>query len=77
LPERPADLNITPQAQADMNLKNLPLLLIVAAVLAVSGCTAMDEVGSDVATKFDEGITGQGRLVSPNQTADSFGSYYD
>lgn len=37
----------------------------------------MEEVGSDVTTKFDEGIAGQGRLVAPNQTADSFGSYYD
>lgn len=65
------------QTKADMNYKNLFLMFAAAVVLAVSGCTAMDEVGSDVATKFDEGITGQGRLVSPNQTGDSFGSYYD
>lgn len=57
---------------------NIALSLIcVAVLLAFSGCAAMQEVGSDVTTKFDEGITGQGRLTSPNQTADSFGSYYD
>ena len=60
-----------------MNLKNLFLVFAAAVVFVASGCTAMDEVGSDVANKFDEGITGQGRLVSPNQTGDSFGSYYD
>lgn len=65
------------QSKADMNFKNLFLMFTAAVVLAASGCTAMDEVGSDVTTKFDEGITGQGRLISPNQTADSFGSYYD
>ena len=63
--------------KADMKYKNLFLLFATAVVLAVSGCTAMEEVGSDVTTKFDEGITGQGRLTAPNQTADSFGSYYD
>lgn len=60
-----------------MNCKYLFPLFAAAVVLAVSACTAMEEVGSDVTTKFDEGITGQGRLTAPNQTADSFGSYYD
>lgn len=58
-----------------MNLRNIFLLFLAAVLLP--GCTAMEEVGSDVTRKFDEGITGQGRLISPNQTADSFGSYYD
>ena len=65
------------QTKADMNWKNFLFLCAAAVAFAASGCTAMDEVGSDVATKFDEGITGQGRLISPNPTADSFGSYYD
>lgn len=60
-----------------MKSKNMILLFLAAAVLALAGCTAVQEVGDDVTTKFDEGITGQGRLVSPNQTGDSFGSYYD
>ena len=71
------DLSMRLQTKADMNCKNLFLLFAAVVVLAASGCTAMEEVGSDVSTKFDEGITGQGRLVSPNQTGDSFGSYYD
>lgn len=60
-----------------MNLRNMFLLFLAAVLLVGPGCTAMEEVGSDVTRKFDEGITGQGRLISPNQTADSFGSYYD
>lgn len=60
-----------------MKAKNILFLLSVVCLLVAGGCTAMQEVGDDVTTKFDEGITGQGRLVSPNQTGDSFGSYYD
>lgn len=60
-----------------MNSPNLVALLCAAVALFGTGCTAMEEVGTDVTHKFDEGITGQGRLVSPNQTGDSFGSYYD
>jgi len=60
-----------------MKSRNMILLVLAAAVLAIAGCTAVQEVGDDVTTKFDEGITGQGRIVSPNQTGDSFGSYYD
>lgn len=44
--------------------------------LAAAGCTALQEAGDDVSNKFDRGITGQGRLVSPNQMGDQFGSYY-
>lgn len=60
-----------------MNLRNLLLLSIAAIVFTAAGCTAVQEVGDDVTTKFDQGITGQGRLVSPNQVADSFGSEYN
>jgi len=60
-----------------MKMKHVLVGALAAAVLATAGCTAVQEVGDDVTTKFDEGITGQGRLVSPNQTGDSFGSYYD
>lgn len=54
-----------------MKTRNILLLALAAAVLASAGCTAMQEVGDDVSNKFDQGITGQGRLVSPNQVADS------
>lgn len=60
-----------------MKLKNTIVLLFAAAVLLVSGCTAVQEAGDDVSQKFDQGITGQGRLISPNQVADSFGSEYN
>jgi hypothetical protein len=60
-----------------MNLKNLLALTCAAALLAVSGCTAVQEVGDDVTEKFDDGITGRGRLIAPNQVADSFGSEYN
>lgn len=60
-----------------MKLKNMVALLCAAVVLVASGCTAVQEVGDDVTQKFDQGITGQGRLVSPNQVADSFGSEYN
>jgi len=60
-----------------MKMRNVLFLALMAAVLASAGCTAMQEVGDDVTTKFDQGITGQGRLVSPNQVADSFGSEYN
>lgn len=60
-----------------MKMRNILTLSLVAVVLAGTGCTAMQEVGDDVTTKFDEGITGQGRLVSPNPVADSFGSDYN
>lgn len=60
-----------------MKMRNFLFLALVVAVLSSAGCTAMQEVGDDVTTKFDQGITGQGRLVSPNQVADSFGSEYN
>lgn len=60
-----------------MKMKDVLFLVLTVAVLACAGCTAMQEVGDDVTTKFDQGITGQGRLVSPNQVADSFGSEYN
>lgn len=60
-----------------MNMRSVFFLALTAVVLASAGCTAMQEVGDDVTTKFDQGITGQGRLVSPNHVADSFGSEYN
>lgn len=52
------------------------LILSVFAAILCGACTAMEEAGTDVTEKFEQGITGQGRLISPNPTADSFGPYY-
>jgi len=60
-----------------MKLRNLLVLLSVAAALALCGCGVVSEAGSDVSNKFDQGITGQGRIISPNQVSDSFGSEYN
>lgn len=51
-------------------------LLLAAAVMFLSACTAVEDAGTDVSRKFEGGITGQGRLVSPSATGDQFGSYY-
>ena len=46
------------------------------AALLCGACTAVEEAGTDVTEKFEQGIAGQGRLISPDPTADSFGPYY-
>lgn len=65
------------QTTKTMILKNILLLLGAAVLMCAAGCTAMQEVGTDVSEKFDDGLTGRGRLVSPGTTGNSFGSYYD
>jgi hypothetical protein len=45
-------------------------------VFLCGACTAIEEVGTDVTQKFEEGITGHGRLVAPDPMADEFGPYY-
>ena len=60
--------------EPDTNMSKLILSLV--SVLLCAACTAVEEAGTDVTEKFEQGITGQGRLVSPNPTADSFGPYY-
>lgn len=57
--------------------KNILWLLGAAMLIGATGCTAMQEVGTDVSEKFDDGLTGRGRLVAPSTTGNSFGSYYD
>jgi predicted small secreted protein len=60
-----------------MKMRSALVLALAAVALCVAGCTAVQEVGDDVTTKFDQGITGQGRLISPDQVSDSFGSEYN
>lgn len=57
-------------------LKQLRAALAGALALAAAGCTAVQEAGDDVSNKFEQGITGQGRFIAPNQMGDQFGSYY-
>ena len=52
------------------------LPLLAAALLVFTGCAAVDDASTDVTQKFEEGIAGEGRIVSPNPMGDSFGSYY-
>lgn len=53
----------------------LPLGALIIAVLA--GCASTpQEAQAAVARKFENGLTGGGRLVSPPQMGDSFGPYY-
>ncbi len=59
-----------------MSYKNYICALIALPLLALGGCGVVEEAGTDVSRKFDEGITGQGRLISPNQMGDRYGSYY-
>ena len=52
-------------------------LLLALAALLCGACTAVEEAGTDVTEKFEQGITGQGRLISPDPTADSSGLLVD
>ncbi|MBU3665109.1 MAG: hypothetical protein FGM15_04415 [Chthoniobacterales bacterium] len=44
---------------------------------ALSGCATADEAEAAVTNKLEEGLSGRGRLVSPDPMGDRFGSYYD
>jgi hypothetical protein len=55
-------------------MKKLIASLLTA--LLCAACTAVEEAGTDVTEKFEQGIAGQGRLISPSQTGDAFGSFY-
>ncbi|MEX1044799.1 MAG: hypothetical protein WEC73_01615 [Chthoniobacterales bacterium] len=52
------------------------LFLSLLVTLLCGACTAVEEAGTDVTRKFEQGIAGQGRLVSPDPTGDAFGPYY-
>ncbi len=55
-------------------LLSFGLLSIFAVVLAA--CTAVDDPGMEVRDKLERGVTGQGRIVSPSETRDQYGSFY-
>lgn len=49
---------------------------VLAAVL-IGGCTTFDGAGEDAVQNFEQGVEGRGRLVSPDEMGNEFGSYYD
>lgn len=52
-----------------------PLGALVIATLA--GCASTpEEAQAAVTRKFEDGLSGRGRLVSPSQMGDDFGPYY-
>ncbi len=59
-----------------MSYKSYICALLALPLLALGGCGVVEEAGTDASRKFDGGITGQGRLISPNQMGDQYGSYY-
>jgi hypothetical protein len=59
-----------------MKMLKMFLPLGVLAVLAFCGCAVTQDAENDVGRQLEQGLTGQGRLVSPNVSGDSFGPYY-
>jgi predicted small secreted protein len=55
----------------------LLVLLGLAAVLGVCGCGTFSGAGEDAVRNLEQGAEGRGRLVSPDEMGNEFGSYYD
>jgi len=51
-------------------------LALILSLLA-GGCTAFSGAGEDAVQNLERGVEGRGRLVSPDQMGNEFGSYYD
>ncbi len=56
--------------------KILFLMTMLAAVVGLAGCAVFDDAGTDVGQTLEQGITGHGRVVSPDPMGDEFGAYY-
>jgi len=52
------------------------LLLGLIAVFGVCGCGTFSGAGQSAVQNLEQGVEGRGRLVSPDQMGDEFGSYY-
>ena len=52
------------------------LYLAALAAVILSGCAIARDTETDVGTSLQQGLRGQGRLISPDQTTDSFGPEY-
>ncbi len=55
----------------------LLFLLGLAAVFGVCGCGTFSGAGESAVQNLEQGVEGRGRLVSPNEMGNQFGSYYD
>jgi predicted small secreted protein len=51
--------------------------LAMAMSLLVGGCTTFSGAGDDAVQNLERGVEGRGRLVSPDEMGNEFGSYYD
>ena len=57
-------------------MKSLFLLGLIA-VFGVCGCGTFSGAGQSAVQNLEQGVEGRGRLVSPDQMGDEFGSYYE
>ncbi len=55
--------------------KQLQILAAVAA-LVLSGCAVAQDTDTTVTQRLEQGLRGQGQLVSPSVTSDQFGPDY-
>ena len=53
------------------------LFLVLVASFGVCGCGTFSGAGEDAVRNLEQGAEGRGRLVSPDETGNEFGSYYD
>ena len=53
------------------------LFLGLVGALAVCGCGTFSGAGSSALQNLEQGAEGRGRIVSPDEMGNEFGSYYD
>lgn len=51
--------------------------LAMALSIMGGGCTTFSGAGDDAVQNLERGVEGRGRLVSPDEMGNEFGSYYD
>jgi hypothetical protein len=56
-------------------LKQFQILTVFAA-LVLSGCAVAQDTDTTVTQRLEQGLRGQGQLVSPSETSDQFGPDY-
>ncbi len=54
----------------------LRLLALIPTLGFLAACTVVEDAGSSVGRKFDQGLTGSGQLIQTDPTRDSFGPEY-
>lgn len=55
----------------------LLFLLGMAAALGVCGCGTFSGAGESAVENLEQGAEGRGRLISPDEMGNEFGSYYE